>query len=68
MCPDACHVANRHNVANDTVLPTARHRRHISSKEAFLPRCNDAEMGSSNSLHASAKYTAIIMKDILIRF
>ena len=30
----------------DTVLPTARHRRNIFSKEAMLPRCNDVELGT----------------------
>ena len=54
-----------HSVANgspplrksDTVLPTARHRCDISSKEAVLPGRNDAEMGPANSLHASAYYS-----------
>ena len=40
-----------------TVLPTARHRCDISSKEAVLPGRNDAEMGPANSLHASAYYS-----------
>ena len=35
----------------DTVLPTAA---TFSSKEAVLPRRNDAKMGPANSLHASA--------------
>ena len=38
-------------VKSDTVLPTARHRCDISSNEAVLPGCNDAEMGPTNSLH-----------------
>ena len=38
----------------DTVLSTARYRCDISSKEAALPGCNDAEMGPASSLHASA--------------
>ena len=41
-------------VKSDTVLPTARHRCNISSKEAVLPRRNDVEVGQANSLHASA--------------
>ena len=41
-------------VKSNTVLPTARHRCDISSKGAVLPWRNDAEMGSANSLHASA--------------
>ena len=41
-------------VKSDTVLPTARHRCSISSKEAVLPGRNDTEMGPANSLHASA--------------
>ena len=45
-------------VKSDTVLlPTARHRCDISSKEAVLPGRNDAEMGLANSLHASAYYS-----------
>ena len=40
-------------VKSDTVLPMARHRCDISSKEAVLPGRNDAEMGPSNSVHAS---------------
>ena len=44
-------------VKSDTVLPTARHRCDISSKEAVLPGRNDAEMGPANSLHASAYYS-----------
>ena len=35
-----------------TVLPTARHRRGITSKEAVLPVRNDAEMRPIHSLHA----------------
>ena len=46
--------SNRGPVKSFTVLPTARHRCDISSKEAVLPGRNDAEMGSANSLHASA--------------
>ena len=41
-------------VKANTVLPTARHRCDISSKETVLPARNDAEMGPANSLHASA--------------
>ena len=41
-------------VKSDTVLPTARHRCDISSKEAVLPGRNDAEMGPANSLLALA--------------
>ena len=44
-------------VKSDTVLPTARHRCDISSKEAVLSGRNDAEMGPANSLHASAYYS-----------
>ena len=40
-------------VKSDAVLPTARRRCKISSKEAMLPGRNDAEMGPANSLHAS---------------
>ena len=40
-----------------TVLPTARHRCNISSKEAVLPGHNGAEMGPANLLHASAYYS-----------
>ena len=36
-------------VKSDTVFPTARHRCNVSSKEAMLPRSNDAEMGPANS-------------------
>ena len=36
-------------VKSDVVLPTARHRCDISSKEAVLPGRNDAEMGPANS-------------------
>ena len=32
-------------VKSDTVLPTARHRCDISSKDAVLPEGNDTEMG-----------------------
>ena len=39
---------------SDTVLPTVRYRCVIFSKEAELPWLNEAEMGSANSLHASA--------------
>ena len=42
------------SVKLDTVLPTARYRHDISSKEAVFPGRNDAEMGNVNSLHASA--------------
>ena len=38
----------------DTELHTARHRCNISSKEALLRGCYDANMGPGNSLHASA--------------
>ena len=48
--------SNLYPVKSDTVLPTARHRCNISSKGAVLPRRNDAEMGPTNSLHASAYY------------
>ena len=44
-------------VKSDTVLPTARHRCDISSNGAVLPGRNDAEMGPTNSLHASAYYS-----------
>ena len=44
-------------VKSNTVLPTARHRCDISSKEAVLPWRNDAKMGPANSLHASAYYS-----------
>ena len=44
-------------VKSDTVLPTARHRCDISSKEAVLPGRNDAEMGPATSLHVSAYYS-----------
>ena len=39
------------------MLPTARHRRNISSKEIVSPRRNDAEMRPANSLHASAYHS-----------
>ena len=46
------------SVKSDTALPAARHRCDISSKEAgVLPGCNNAEMGLSNSLDASAYRT-----------
>ena len=38
-------------VKSDTVLPTARHRCDISSKEAVLRGLNNAEMGPANSIH-----------------
>ena len=41
----------------NTVLQTVRHRCDISSKEAVLPRRNNAEMGPTNSLHVSAYYS-----------
>ena len=41
-------------VKSDTVLPTARHRCDISSKDAVLPGDNDTEMGPANSLQALA--------------
>ena len=41
-------------IKSDIVLPTARHRCDISSKEAVLPGRNNVEMSSANSLHASA--------------
>ena len=44
-------------VKSDTVLPTARHRCDISSKEAVLPGRNDSEMDPANSLHASGYYS-----------
>ena len=40
-------------IKSDTVLPKVRHRCDISSKGAGLPGRNDAEMGATNSLHAS---------------
>ena len=40
----------------DTMVPTARHRCDISSKEAVLPGRNNAEMGPANLLQASAYY------------
>ena len=43
-------------VKSNTVLPTAHHRCHISLKEAVVPGPNDAEIGPSNLLQASAKY------------
>ena len=46
--------SNLGQVKSKAVLPKARHRCDISSKEAVLPGCNDAEMGPANSLHASA--------------
>ena len=49
--------SNLRPVKSDTVLPTARHRCDISSKEAVLAGRNDAEMGPANSLHASAYYS-----------
>ena len=45
--------SNFEPVKSDTVLPTARHRGNISSKE-FLSGRNDTELGSENSLHASS--------------
>ena len=44
-------------VKSDTVLPKACHRCNISSKEAVLPGRNDAEMSTTNSLHAPAYYS-----------
>ena len=41
---------------SNAVLPPARHRCDISSKETVLPERNDAEMGRAISLHASACY------------
>ena len=49
--------SNLGSVKSDSVLPTARHRCRISSKEAVLPGRNDAEMGPANSFHASANYS-----------
>ena len=40
-------------VKSEAVLPMARYRCDISSKEVVLPERNDAEMGPANSLHAS---------------
>ena len=48
---------NPRSIKSDAVLPTARHRCDISSREALLHERNDAEMGSANSLHASALYS-----------
>ena len=42
-------------IKSDTVLPTARHRCNNSSKKVSLSGRNDAEMGSTNSLHALAQ-------------
>ena len=39
------------------MLPTARHRRNLSSKRAVLPERNDAEKGPALSLHALANYS-----------
>ena len=39
---------------SNTVLSTTRHQCNISVKEAVLPGCNDAKMGSAKSLHALA--------------
>ena len=47
-------LSNLEPVESDTVLPTARHRCDISSKEAVLLVRNDAEMGPAYTLHASA--------------
>ena len=44
-------------IKSDTVLPTARHRCDIFSKEAVFPGRNDAEKGPANSLHALAYYS-----------
>ena len=41
-------------VESDTVLTTAGHRCNTSSNGAVLPGRNEVEMGSANSLHASA--------------
>ena len=41
-------------VKSDTVLSTPRQRCDISSKEAVWSGRNDAEIGPTNSLHASA--------------
>ena len=55
-------------VKSDAVLPTARHRCNISSKEAALPGRNDAEMGPANSLHASAYYSEYNKRfDLILR-
>ena len=40
-----------------TVSPMVHHRFDISSKEAVLLGRNDAEMGPTNSLHASMYYS-----------
>ena len=44
------------SVKLNTVLPIARHRCNISSKEAVLPGFNDAKMGPDNSLYALTSY------------
>ena len=43
-------------IKSDTVLPTTHRHCDISLKGAVLPGCNDMEMGTANSLHASAYY------------
>jgi len=37
-----------------TALQTVRHRFNIYTQVAVLPWCSDADMGTANSLHASA--------------
>ena len=54
--------SNPVQVKADTELPTVRHRCDISSKGAVWSRRNDEEIGPANSLHASGKYTASIVK------
>ena len=45
--------SNLGSVESDTALSTARHRCDISSKGAVARRCNVANIGPANSLHAS---------------
>ena len=50
-----------------TVLPTARHRRNVSSQGTVLPERNDAEMAAANLLQQS-RNTASIIKDLILKF
>ena len=46
------------------MLPTTRHSCDISSKEAVLPRRNDADMGPANSIHVW-RNTANVVKNLI---
>ena len=64
-------VSNLGPVKLNAVLPTARHPCDISSKRVVLPGRNDADMGPTNSLHASAHYSEYNERldfDLILRF